>query len=169
MFLCTFLHLRWKHSNKIALIISSIGSCPYYYATDFLLSFSHKHTNNGVDLGMKFTCCFHSNVQPWRILKVVRTHIAVQSARQKHTHTQRGILLCTSFLLCLLNWFFSFHCQTDAGPCLSIQQRSQEDHQCAYPVPGCEWVPEVQYRDDKTQEFAQSHNKCNRKGATLCS
>lgn len=74
-----------------------------------------------------------------------------------HTHTLRGILLCSSFLLCLFACFLSLHCHADAGPHLSVQQRAQEDHHCANPVPGCEWVPEVQYRDDEAQEFTQSH------------
>ncbi len=70
-------------------------------------------------------------------------------------------------LLCLLGSFLSFHCHSNAGPHFCVEQRSQEHHGRADPVPGCEGIVEVQDGNNETQEFAKRHHQCDRERCAL--
>lgn len=55
-----------------------------------------------------------------------------------------------------------------AVPHLRVEQRAQEDHPGAHPVPGREGVLEVQDGEDEADELSESHHQSDRQGGALC-
>lgn len=54
-----------------------------------------------------------------------------------------------------------------AAPHLGVQQRAQEDHGRAHPVPGGEGVLEVQDGEDEAEELPQRHDQSDRERGAL--
>ena len=55
-----------------------------------------------------------------------------------------------------------------AAPHLCVQQRTQEDHSCAHPVPGGERVLKVNDGEDEAEELSQGHHQGNGQRGALC-
>lgn len=55
-----------------------------------------------------------------------------------------------------------------AAPHLRVEQRAQEDHGGAHPVPRSEGVLEVEDGEDETEELSESHHQSDGQGGALC-